>query len=276
MVGFGFLFWLFFIGIFVASLQDLKRREVDDWLNLFLLFSGIAFIVYEAISLRDSSVVLQLGFFLFLMFLVMNAFYYGRVFAGGDAKLLFAMTPLFIAGAFLSTLSNLGIFLLFLMFSGAVYGLVYSFVLYFLNFKKVNQCIKKEFNYVWLRYVFLLGVVFFVLSYFNFFFLFLAIISFILPLLYSFSKSLEGVIMIKNISGKKLREGDWLAEDIKVGKKLLKANWEGLSLKDIEILKKKKSVKIKEGLPFVPAFFIAFLAYIFLKEWFVSFIFGLV
>ena len=24
---FGFLFWLFFIGIVVASLQDLKRRE---------------------------------------------------------------------------------------------------------------------------------------------------------------------------------------------------------------------------------------------------------
>ncbi len=270
-----FLFWLYFMGIFVASLQDLKRREVDDWLNLFLLFSGIAFVVFGALQLGDSSIILQLSFFLFLMFLVMNAFYYGRVFAGGDAKLLFAMAPLFVVGSFFSTLSNLGIFLLFLMFSGAIYGLIYSFVLYLKNYRKVNQGIKKQFDCVWLRYIFLLGVVFFVLSYSNILFLFLAIVSFVLPLLYSFSKSLEKIAMIRLIPGNKLREGDWLAEDVLVGKKLMKADWEGLSLNDIHILKKKKLVKIKEGLPFVPAFFIAFIAYILLKDWFVRFLFGL-
>ncbi|MDH3353368.1 MAG: hypothetical protein OEL87_02885 [Nanoarchaeota archaeon] len=81
--------------------------------------------------------------------------------------------------------------------------------------------------------------------------------------------------MVKEISGKELREGDWLVDDIKIKGKIISADWDGLSLEDIELLKKKKKVKIKEGLPFVPAFFIAFLIYVFLKDWFLVFLIGI-
>ena len=47
---------------------------------------------------------------------------------------------------------------------------------------------------------------------------------------------------------------------------MIKADWDGLSLGDIELLKLRKKIKIKDGLPFVPAFLIAFLGYVFLSE----------
>jgi Flp pilus assembly protein protease CpaA len=285
---FGFLFWLFFIGIIVASLQDLKRREVDNWLNLFLLLASFSFIFFKAIFERDTTIVFQAGFALVLVFIFMNVFYYGRVFAGGDAKLLFAMTVFFLGGTFLATLSNIGIFLLFLMLAGSIYGLTYSFVLYVQDFGEVNKKIKEGFSILWVRCAIVLGVVLFAFSYVNlwylhlFFsfgwgmsFLFFAIFILILPLLYIFAKGLENVSMIRTVSGKELCEGDWLVKNIRVGGKMIKADWEGLSLEDMKLLRKKKKVKIKDGLPFVPAFFIAFVLYVFLKEWFVRLLVGL-
>ena len=66
-----------------------------------------------------------------------------------------------------------------------------------------------------------------------------------------------------------LTEGDWLAEDVRISKRTIKANFEGLSKKEISFLMKhKKSVKVKYGLPFVPVFLIAFLAELFIGNLF--------
>jgi len=265
-VMFGFLFWVFFVGIVVASLQDLKRREVDNWLNLFLLVVSFSFVFFRAIFEGDGSIVFQAGFALVAMFVVMNVFYYGRVFAGGDAKLLFAMTVFFVGVSFYESLVNIGVFVLFLMVAGSVYGLVYSFVLYVRNFGKVNAEMMKIFSLSWVWYTVLFGVVLFFVGFFNWVFFVFGVLVFISPLLYVFAKGLENVSMIRVVSGRELREGDWLVDDVSVGKKVIKADWDGLSLDDIELLKKRKKVKIKEGLPFVPAFLIAFLAYVFLSE----------
>ncbi|MEA3248572.1 MAG: prepilin peptidase [Nanoarchaeota archaeon] len=276
MMTFGFLFWLFFIGIIIACLQDLKRREVDNWLNLFLIMASFSFIFFKAIFEKDSTIVFQAGLALVILFAIMNLFYYGRIFAGGDAKLLFAMTAFFIGTRFMDTLVNIGVFLLFLMVAGSMYGLTYSVVLYVKNFKKVNKKIRTGFSALWIRYLILAGTVLLVFSYVNWIFLFLAIFVLVLPILYVFAKGLEDVAMTRTISGENLREGDWLAKDIKIGRKVIKANWEGLSLDDIKLLKRKSKVMIKEGLPFVPAFLIAFILYVFLREEFVRFLIGLV
>ena len=280
----GFLFWLFFGGIIVASLQDLKRREVDNWLNLFLGVFGFIFIFYKAFFEKDVSILIQAGFSFVVMFVVMNMFYYGRVFAGGDAKLLLAMSVLFIGVTFNSTLSNIGIFLLFLMISGSVYGLVYSLVLYFRDMKKVNKEIKLEFKEVkWVKYgilgSFILivagGIIKLFISEFGFIVMLIGSLLLVFPFLFVFSKALEKISMIRIISGKELREGDWLVDDVKVKGKTIKANWEGLTRDDIKLLKSKKKITIKEGLPFVPAFLIAFLIYSFGKNWFLGLLFNL-
>jgi len=248
---------------------------VDNWLNLFLLLASFSFIIFKAIFEKNPALIFQAGFALVLVFIFMNIFYYGRVFAGGDAKLLFAMTVFFIGVTFVSTLVNIGLFLLFLMLAGSVYGLIYSTVLYVLDFKNVNKKIRGGFSILWVRYVIVFGVILLTLSYVNWWFLFFGIFALVLPSLYVFAKGLENVSMMKTISGKALREGDWLVDDIKVGRKTIKADWDGLSLEDIHLLRNKKKVKIKEGLPFVPAFLIAFVMYVFLKEWFIGLLIGL-
>ena len=265
---FGFLFWLFFVGILVASMQDLKRREVDNWLNLFLLVSSLIFVFYGAILSGNSNVVFHVGFLLAVMFLIMNLFYYGRVFAGGDAKLLFAMTAFFLASTFLGSMINIGVFLLFLMISGSVYGLVYSGVLWFQNREKVNLEMKKLVqDKLWIVGV---GIVLMLFGFVDFLFFLVGLLVFIFPLLYVFAKGLENVSMVREVLGKELREGDGLVEDIKVGKRVVKADWDGLSLEDVRLLGKNKKVLIKEGLPFVPAFLIAFMGYALLRDWFVG------
>ena len=266
MIELGFLFWLFLIGIIVASLQDLKRREVDNWLNLFLLVASFSFIFFKAIFERDGSIIFQAGFALVVLFAVMNVFYYGRVFAGGDAKLLFAMTVFFIGVSFNETLVNVGVFILLLMVAGSVYGLIYSLVLYFKSFRKANREMSREAKAFGIWHLsFGAGVL--LLGFFYWVFFVLGVFVLLGMGLYVFAKGLESVSMIRVVSGKELREGDWLVDDVKVGKKVIKADWDGLSLEDIELLKKRKKVKIKDGLPFVPAFLIAFLCYVFFRGW---------
>ncbi|NPE29617.1 hypothetical protein HNV12_16980 [Methanococcoides sp. SA1] len=258
-------------GLIIACLQDLKRREIDNWLNLFLLFGGVVFIFYSSFFSGELSRIFLLGFLLLVMGLVMMLFYEGRVFAGGDARLLFAMTPLFLGVGFGESFLNVGIFILFLLISGSVYGLFYSGVLYVLNFKKVNVEMKKGFANFWIRFALLAGLGFFLGGFWNSFFFVFGLWALLFPLLYVFAKGLEEVSMIKTVDGKELREGDWLVEDVKVGGRVVKADYDGLDLKDIELLKNKKKVLIKDGLPFAPVFLIAFFGYVFLRSWMLGF-----
>ena len=50
---FGFLFWLFLVGIIVASLQDLKRQEVDNWLTLFLIMASSVYLFYNFFRVEE-------------------------------------------------------------------------------------------------------------------------------------------------------------------------------------------------------------------------------
>ncbi|HDL02329.1 MAG TPA: prepilin peptidase [Candidatus Pacearchaeota archaeon] len=276
---FGFLFWLFLGGIIIAVLQDVKRQEVDNWLNLFLLIAGFVFVFYGAVLSGDYDIIFLAGFLLVVMFLIMNLFYYGRIFAGGDAKLLFAMTAFFIGVTFWESMINIGVFVLALLISGSVYGLGYSGILYFRNRGSVNKEIALQ--VAGGRWQVAGGVSLFLML-LGFVDLLFLLIGFLLILffgLYVFAKGLENVSMIREVSGSELREGDWLVNDIVVyrpqasGRRpqvVIRADWDGLSLEDIELLKGRKKVLIKHGLPFVPAFLIAFLGYAFLKDWFIG------
>jgi Flp pilus assembly protein protease CpaA len=269
---FNFLFYLFLAGILLASIQDLKRREVDNILNFSLLIVGVSYVGLEAIFSKDLNLFYMLFISLILMYGLANLFYYGRVFAGGDAKLLIALTALFAASSldFISslklTLVNIGIFLAFLMISGAFYGLFYSGFLFFTNFNRTKKefvkLTKKNYNiYVWM-FVFIAIV----LSFINSLFIPFVALILMIPVFYAFGKSIEHSVLVKEVKFRDLREGDWILQNIKVKGKIIKASWEGLQKEDIVLLKKmnqNKSVRVKEGIPFVPAFLIAFLLYAF-------------
>jgi prepilin signal peptidase PulO-like enzyme (type II secretory pathway) len=70
--------------------------------------------------------------------------------------------------------------------------------------------------------------------------------------------------MIRKILPANLKEGDWLLRDVSVGKRVIKKTVHGLSLDEIRLLRKsRRSVYIKEGIPFSPAFLLAYLAMLF-------------
>jgi len=186
------------------------------------------------------------------------------------------MTVLFIGSTFYVTFINVGVFILFLMVSGSIYGITYSSVLYFKNREKVSKDFQMAFSSKFVRSSFVVGGILFLIGYFNFLFFVFGAIVFIFPVLYFFAKSLEQVVMIGSIAVKDLREGDWLVNDLKVGGRVIKADWDGLSNENIGLIRKLRGgkVKIKEGLPFAPAFLIAFLLYIFTKDYFIGILMG--
>src|SRR3989344_6317008 len=84
--GFG-IFWI--IG---AILQDLHRREVDNVWNFSLIGIALAYRLAMSIFMGDYLFFLMGLFGLGAGLILGNLFYYLRLFAGGDAKLLIALS----------------------------------------------------------------------------------------------------------------------------------------------------------------------------------------
>ena len=80
--------------------------------------------------------------------------------------------------------------------------------------------------------------------------------------LWMFVRAVENACMYKRIPASKLTEGDWVAEKVMhQGKVIYAPSKLGISKEDIALLQKKKSiVRIKEGIPFVPSFFLGWMA----------------
>jgi prepilin signal peptidase PulO-like enzyme (type II secretory pathway) len=69
--------------------------------------------------------------------------------------------------------------------------------------------------------------------------------------------------MIREVKPENLIVGDWLVKEVRIGSKKIVPSWEGLSEKDILLLKKnKKKVLVRFGIPYVPVFFFSFLAWL--------------
>jgi hypothetical protein len=85
------------------------------------------------------------------------------------------------------------------------------------------------------------------------------IFFFIIPYFYLYVKAVDEACMVRKIKTDKLTLGDWLYKDVKVGKKVVKATWDGLTEKDLKLLKKKKFVYIRYGVQFTPVFLISFI-----------------
>ena len=264
-----FLIVLALIWITFASIQDLRYKEVANWLNFSLIIFALGFRFFYCLFSRPSFAFFYQGLIGLGIFLVLgNLLYYSRMFAGGDAKLMIAL------GAVLpfseSFLINLKIFITFyvvFLIVGAVYGFGWSLFLSLNNFKNFKKEFSKRFvrskKFVYL--VMFLGLCFMLFGFIENLLFFVGILIFILPCFYLFAKSVDEVCMVKKINVKNLTEGDWLYKNVKVGKKTIKAKWDGLSKGEIKQIKKKyKQVVIRQGIAFVPVFLISFLILIYL------------
>ena len=224
---------------------------------------------------KDVNLLIQ-GLFVYLvMFLLTNLMYYSKFFAGGDANLLFSISALFVGQTFLISILNIITFLAVLFICGSVYGVIYSLGLYFKNVKRVNVELRKGFKESKLNFMIVAGLVVSILSFFNILFLPFAVILVLAPPLFVFIRALEKVVLVKKIRGADLRVGDWLRDDVTVGGKKIKSSFYGISKEEVELLKNRKEIYVKDGLPFAPVFCMALISSLFIFDKILIFIFQL-
>ncbi len=270
------LFSISFLALVFATITDIRKTEVPNWLSFSLL--AVAF------SIRAIASILTLQFYYLyyaviafvLFFILSNVFLYGKFFGGGDAKLLmalsaaFATTPSFAMSTSFFTEEP---FLLSFFINTFVIGSVYS--LFFIAFFAIrnHDSFKKEFKKIYgksrkIRMVFLaVAAIALIASFFFTWFLFLFLIALIFPYIYIIAKATETSSMIKKVQPKRLTEGDWLVESVQVKNKIIKPSIHGLSAKDIKLLQKtRKNVWITYGIPFVPVFLISFVVTLLLGD----------
>src|SRR3989338_7551461 len=129
-----FLIAVGLIAVIFASIQDLKKREVTNWISFSLIVFALGFRFFYSLFSGESFQ--DLNFFYYgliglgIFLVIGHLFYYGRVFAGGDAKLMIALgIVLPLSNSFNENL-NLFVVLLFLfLVVGSIYGILWSFVL---------------------------------------------------------------------------------------------------------------------------------------------------
>lgn len=279
-----FLFAISILALLIATIVDLRKREVPNWLSFaFIAIALIARLIFSLLEGDFSYLtygVVYTATFVALAYIL----YYVRIFAGGDAKLLMglgaALAPPPNFSEFLqvfdiayiihlsSTLSLPLVFLVNLFFVGSAYGLLISSFLIIRH----KENFFREFNIkkgsVNVSPYALLAVLLVVFSFLveNYIFVGAAILTLILPYAYLASKIIEEIGLTREISAMQLQEGDWIVREVRVGKKVIRPSWEGLGMREIKLLQKsKKKVLVKSGIPFVPALFIALI---------VTFLFG--
>ncbi|UZE93842.1 MAG: prepilin peptidase [Candidatus Pacearchaeota archaeon] len=269
-----------FLWLITASVTDLRKREVPNWLSFSLIFIAFAVRALAAIMEKQAPYFWYALAAFAIFYLLAHLFYYTRIFGGGDAKLLmalsvvFATQPIFASHFQVYSLGSFNepfllIFLINIFFIGSIYGLFFSI------FSAIrNKTFGMEFQKTFKRIRFfrtiswLIAAIALTLSLFDKSWFFIPFIVFlILPLLYSFIKAAENSAMIRKVPASKLSEGDWIIESVKIKNKMIKPSIHGLSKKDIQLLRKsKKKITIKYGLPFVPVFLIALICSLFVGD----------
>ena len=149
-----FLIILGIVWVVFAVICDLKTSEIPDWLNISLVVFALGARFFYGLFVGDPETgkveftwfyqgLIGLGIF----FVLGNVLYLGRMFAGGDAKLMMALgavlplSPLFSQNIEIEVL----FFILFL-FAGAIYGFLSVGFIALKNRKKFVKNFKKLFN----------------------------------------------------------------------------------------------------------------------------------
>ncbi len=256
------LLWLIF-----ATVTDIKKREVPDWLSYSLIGIGLGTRLIYSLMYNEYSFILYGLAGLFICLLFGNLMYYTKQWGGGDAKLLMGLGALFADYRIIYASFNIPFLLILIInifFAGSIYGIIYSA---YLAIKNKDKFMKKwrERKQHGLLLAGAFGILMAIVSYFLFdgFYQIFGIVSgllfIVLYFLIIFIKIVEDTCMYKQRSLDKLIEGDWLVKDVLIkGKLIVKVRGLGLTKKDIQILKKYKvkSLLIKDGIPFVPGFLI--------------------
>lgn len=273
-----------FAALVIGTITDIRTREVPDWINYSVIFSGIGIrALYSLITFDWMFLLFGLaGLALFVG--VAYAMFYAGQWGGGDAKMMMALGVLIGFDFTFNSFPLILIFLINVLFLGAVYGLFFSIVFAVKHKKKFLKEAKKQFNrgkklglILIICSLFLAFAIFAINNFFNkILFLILIVLINAFFYLWIFVKSVELSSMFKYVEPEHLTEGDWIARDYKIDKEYI-CGPKDLGIEKHQInkliqLKKKQKinkVKIKIGIPFVPCFLIAFIATVLFGAWWI-------
>jgi len=265
----------------IAAYSDLRTREVPDWVSYAFLFSVLGLRALFSIELGWQVLVSGILGFLIFFFLAL-VFYHTKQWGGADSKLLMGMGALLGLDVFFASLGvnhawDLPLFFLMLILAGAVYGLIWSFLLIFFNWKKfypvyINKFHKHNMEFFISIFV---STILALLAIWSAWFIILAIFPIFAYFFFTLISAVEDSCFIKKIRVSKLTEGDWLTKDVYINDNLVMTA-RTLERKDLHKLmklaldRKLKHVIVKEGIPFVPSFLLAYILLLTGYWWFPS------
>ena len=263
------------IALFIGSITDFKTREVPDWVNYGMVFSGLGLnLLFTAIYSNPSFIINSIVGLAIFFGIAYIMFYEGQ-WGGGDSKMLMGMGAMI--GIDVSKFSTqfLSGFFINALLIGAIYALLWSFYLVLKNTKRFWKEFKKtllkknivKIKKMLLIFLILLLALFFMfnIAYVKIIILLVAFLSLSTFYLWIFVKAIERSSMYRLVEPSKLTEGDWIVKDVYVNGRYITGPKDlGISKRQIkkliELYKKRKvrKILIKEGIPFVPSFFVAF------------------
>ena len=256
------------IATIIATSFDIKYKYVPDLLNYFLIIFGIGANLILAIMSNSPKPIIYSLIGAAIFYGIGAAFYYTGVWGGGDAKLLtgygatMASFPAIAVWPFLFSL------FINILFCGAIIGVIGSGYLMYKHRKSFAKEMRKTLNK--LKKIVVALYILFIFTVMGFLVTknLLLLISWALIVLFFYFflslKAIEKVCMLRHIEPKYMQEGDWVLEPVKANGKVVYApEKQGISMKDLKKLQnlaaqgKIKTITIKEGIQYVPAFLLA-------------------
>ena len=266
------------VALLIASITDLRTKEVPDWLNFSVIVSALGIRAIHSIISSDYMYLLYgiIGFA--AMFFLGMLLYYGRLWGGGDTKLLMGLGALFGTTPYFVMINYpfIAVLLINIIIVGSVYSLAFAIGLFIKNTKAtINEMKSQTKRMAKTRLAYLLAsfvalAMFFIFEDSRIKVLSIALAGFFIFYIHLliFIRSVEKVGMNKVILVSQLTEGDWIAKDIIINGKLICSKKSlGIEKKQIEAIKKAgiKRIMVKEGVAFVPSFLLGLV---------ITFIFG--
>ena len=263
-----------FLVLLIGSYTDIKTREVPDWVNFGLIGTGFGINLIFSIIFWNINFILAsiVGFAIF--FVIAWMMFYTGQWGGGDSKILMGLGAIIGIDFFSGQFFLFG-FLINALLLGALYGILWAVFSIFRNRKKFVEEFKKSIKnkkvILSKRAVFILFIILILVGLFiqdnlvKLMMFYVAIVSVLTFYLWISIKAVENICMLKYVKPQQLTEGDWIAKDVKVdGKYITGPKDLGIEKKKIKKLiefykrGKVKRILIKEGIPFVPSFFAAY------------------
>lgn len=258
--------------LLIATITDIKTTEVPDWLTYGGIAAGIGLHLVSAVVEWSWRPLVSGGLGLLIFVILGYIMYYAGQWGGGDSKAMMAVGALL---GFELAFDHISVaFLINSLFVGAVYGIGWMIFIAVKKHKKFLPYFSKlahKKGYVIARYSSLtVLVVLGVASYFvadpilRILLLLLAVFVPFMTYMMLLVKSVEKSCMIRSAKPSELLEGDWIVKDVMVkGKRIAGPKDLGITkwqISELKRLSKKRKIKIlvKDGIPFVPSFLIAY------------------